>query len=106
MGILIPTEPPVPPWPPDLDPDLYYCVTMQFYWPFEASCEVDKWGVQQCCMDGETLNAAFPIPGECSQYGPVCASPPPCGKMLLSVTGEFEEYMECNDSCPITFWPD
>jgi len=95
-----PPPPPPPPWPPDLDPDALYCVTVESYTyhpPEWVGCHDGDFHELKICLSGGTINYWWSQGTQCENghglWDVINA------EKITGITGPYDGSEECYDAC-------
>jgi len=99
MGTPIPPEPPEP---PVIDPELWYCVTVNIYQGgFEPPCNPSNFIVQtQCCELGAIIIMYNDFDLWCSWGWEICPFSGYSAQELVSIGDSFPTLIACQGDCP------
>lgn len=90
-----------PPWPPDLDPYKYYCVNVEAHSIIYGGCNDPDPSIIPCCQIGSFINEWWILGHECDEAHPLCYEIYLRGQRLLTVSGPYDSFNECNLVCDV-----
>jgi len=88
---------PVPPDPPELDDNKWYCVTEWAYGqsPNPNACLGIVTNKTKCCRTGQDISAHFAAGNECKMFAFLCVVGSPAPKRVICIKGPYGSQAAC-----------